>query len=74
MEAPLAVSQEFTEVGDADFSPIILVSAPGAVGKSTLARQIAFETNSIYVDLAEADVVGGNTLSGGIRRSGLSES
>lgn len=74
VEAPLAVSQEFTEVGDADFSPIILVSAPGAVGKSTLARQIAFETNSIYVDLAEADVVGGNTLSGGIRRSGLSES
>ena len=54
-------------------SSIILVSAPGAVGKSTLARQIAFATRSLYVDLATADPVGANTLSGGLAKSGLYE-
>ena len=49
----------------------MLVSAPGAVGKSTLARQIAFRTGSIYIDLAKSEPVGGNTLSGGLARSGL---
>jgi hypothetical protein len=70
-EAPLALSVELSSDADPIGSPILLVSAPGAVGKSTLARQIAFETGAVYVDLAEADPVGGNTLSGGLVRSGL---
>lgn len=57
--------------GDPGNANIIFVSAPGAVGKSTLAKQIAHETGAIYVDLAEADPVGGNSISGGIFRSGL---
>ena len=69
-EAPLTLSTgEFGEDVDPMRSPILLVSAPGAVGKSTLARQIAFTTGSVYVDLAKADPVGGNTLTGGLARS-----
>lgn len=71
-EAPLTLStEEFGSDADPMQSPIILVSAPGAVGKSTLARQIAFITGSVYIDLATADPVGGNFLSGGLARSGL---
>lgn len=71
-EAPLTLSVK--EFGDADVmkSPVLLVSAPGAVGKTALARQIAFSTGSVYVDLSEADPVGGNTLSGGLLRGKLS--
>ena len=49
------------------------MSAPGAVGKSTLARQIAFRTGSIYLDLAAAGPVGDNTLSGGLFQSRLAQ-
>ena len=71
MEAPLATNTELSEAGDENTSSIILISAPGAVGKSTLARQIAFTTGAVYIDLAKADPVGGNTLSGGLVKSGL---
>src|SRR6202790_4394629 len=43
-EAPLTHSREFGDQSDPDCTPILPVSAPGAVGKSTLARQIAFST------------------------------
>ena len=70
VEAPLSQSNEF---GGADpkVSEIILVSAPGAVGKSTLAKQIAASTGAVYIDLAAADPVGGNFLSGGLAKAGL---
>jgi hypothetical protein len=70
-EAPLTVDEELSNRGDEDKSDILLVSAPGAVGKSTLARQIALETGAVYVDLANTDPVGGNTLSGGLAKSKL---
>ncbi len=70
-EAPLSLNLDLSEEVDPLTCPIILVSAPGAVGKSTLARQIAFLTGSVYIDLAKADPVGGNTISGGLARSGL---
>ena len=71
-EAPLTLStEEFDSESDPWATSIILVSAPGAVGKTTLARQIAFRTGSVYVDLAKAEVVGANTLSGGLARSQL---
>jgi hypothetical protein len=69
-EAPLTLSEELN-TGDPKTSPILLISAPGAVGKSTLARQIAFVTGAVYMDLGQADPVGGNTISGGLIRSGL---
>lgn len=72
-EAPLGLSNELNSEVDPFKSPILLVSAPGAVGKSTLARQIAFETGAVYVDLARAEPVGSNTLVGGLVKSGLYE-
>ena len=70
-EAPLVLNEEYSKGVDPADCSILLVSAPGAVGKSTLARQIAFRTGSVYIDLANAEPVGGNTLSGGLARSGL---
>ena len=70
-EAPLTHStKEFGDEVDPKTCSILLVSAPGAVGKSTLAKQIALKTGSIYVDLAAAEPVGGNFLTGGLARSG----
>ena len=71
MEAPLTLSTELSADSDPERSSILLVSAPGAVGKSTLARQIAYATGAVYLNLATAEPVGGNTLSGGIVKSGL---
>ena len=72
-EAPLTLStDEFDSDADPTASEIILVSAPGAVGKSTLAEQIAHITGSVYIDLGTAAPVGDNSLSGGLFRSGLS--
>ena len=71
VEAPLSKSTVYGDGGDPETSPLILVSAAGAVGKSTLARQVASATGAVYVDLAKADPVGGNTLSGGLVKSRL---
>ncbi len=75
-EAPLSQSSELDFGGDPNPNtvPIVIVSAPGAVGKTTLARQIAFVTGAVYVDLAASDPVGGNTISGGLVKSGLYQS
>ncbi|MGA8498552.1 MAG: hypothetical protein WB764_23920, partial [Xanthobacteraceae bacterium] len=51
---------------------IWLVAAPGAVGKSTLAREISARTGAVYLDLAVADTVAGYYLSGGLDRNRLS--
>ena len=70
LEAPLTLDGQF---GDADptTSNVLLISAPGAVGKSTLARQIAFETGAMMVDLAAARPVGANTVVGGLAMTSL---
>ena len=68
-EAPLTLDAKMDAVSDPENAQILFVSAPGAVGKTTLAKQIAYKTRSIYVDLATAEPVGGNTLSGGLYRS-----
>lgn len=71
VEAPLNLSQDLEFSGASEDKQIILVSAPGAVGKTTLAQRIAHTTDSVYINLAESDPVGGNTLAGGLVRSGL---
>ncbi len=70
LEAPLSPASGFGEANPFD-SSVILVSAPGAVGKSTLARQIAFETGAMLLDLGIAEPVGGNTIVGGLAKMGL---
>lgn len=69
VEAELLPREEHTSTG----APIWLVSAPGAVGKSTLAKQIAAETGSIYLDLSQAATVAGNYLTGGLVNNGIFE-
>ena len=72
-EAPLTLSVEVGLQDNPTQSSLLLVSAPGAVGKTTLAKQIAYSTQSVYIDLSEAAPVGANTLIGGIANSGLYE-
>ena len=71
VEAPLTLSEELSAASDPEHCPILLVSAPGAVGKTTLARQIAHVTGAAYIDLAKAEPVGANTLTGGLVNSEL---
>lgn len=70
-EAPLTLSGEVGVEDNPMESSLILVSAPGAVGKTTLAKQIAYSTGSVYIDLSDAEPVGANTLIGGIANSRL---
>ena len=54
-----------TEGGDSS-RPVqaIIISAPGAVGKSTLGQAIASRKNALFWDLAKSGVVGDRTLDG----------
>ena len=52
-------------------APIWLVAAPGAVGKSTLAKQISAQTGAVYLNLAKAKTVGGDYLTGGLVKNKL---
>ena len=63
VEAPLELAADF---GPEMPYPILLVSAPGAVGKSTLAKEIAAQTGAVLIDLAQAEAVGSSTISGGL--------
>src|SRR5690606_21763046 len=51
-----------------------LIAAPGAVGKSTLAKEVCALTGAVYLDLAEASTVAGNYLAGGLFYTGLLDS
>ena len=67
VEAALSLRADFSDISQS----IWLVAAPGAVGKSTLAREICSATNAVYLDLATAATVAGNYLVGGLVKTGL---
>jgi hypothetical protein len=52
-------------------APIWFVAAPGAVGKSTLAKEISAQTGAVFLDLSKADSVAGNYLTGGLHKNGI---
>lgn len=52
--------------GDPATARVIVISAPGAVGKSTLARAISVASNAVLVDLAHTELLGGNFFVGGV--------
>lgn len=52
--------------GDPATSKAIVIAAPGAVGKSVFARTLCAQTNSVLVDLARTELLGGNFFVGGI--------
>ena len=49
---------------DGGHPQVVIVSAPGAVGKSTLGQAIAFKRNALIWDLAKGDEVGVGSLDG----------
>jgi hypothetical protein len=61
MEPTLKVLQ-----GDPTTARVIVVAAPGAVGKSTLARAISVRSSAVLVDLATTEPLGGNFFVGGV--------
>ncbi|WGD29866.1 hypothetical protein AncyloWKF20_19265 [Ancylobacter sp. WKF20] len=52
--------------GDPTTARILIIAAPGAVGKSTYARSIGARANAVLVDLAQTEPLGGNFFVGGI--------
>lgn len=67
VEAALSLRANFSDLSQS----VWLIAAPGAVGKSTLAREICAATNAVYLDLAKATTVAGNYLVGGLVNAGL---
>ncbi|WP_265288561.1 hypothetical protein [Verminephrobacter eiseniae] len=67
VEAALSLRADFNDLTQS----VWLVAAPGAVGKSTLAKEICAATNAVYLDLAAATTVAGNYLVGGLVKAGL---
>ena len=52
--------------GDPTTARVIVVAAPGAIGKSTLARAISIKSSAVLVDLATTEPMGGNFFVGGV--------
>lgn len=67
VEANLSLRKDFSDLSQS----IWLIAAPGAVGKSTLAREICASSGAIYLDLANATTVAGNYLIGGLVHNNL---
>jgi hypothetical protein len=67
VEASLSLREDFNDLSQS----VWMVAAPGAVGKSTLAREICAATKAVYLDLATAATVAGNYLVGGLVNAGL---
>lgn len=67
VEASLSLRKDFNDLSQS----VWMIAAPGAVGKSTLAREICAATKAVYLDLATAATVAGNYLVGGLVNAGL---
>jgi hypothetical protein len=52
--------------GDPEVARLLIIAAPGAVGKSSYGRALAAATNSLIVDLAKTSPLGGNFFTGGL--------
>jgi hypothetical protein len=62
VQANLSLREGFNDLTQ----KVWLVGAPGAVGKSTLAREICASTGAVYLDLADSATVAGNYIVGGL--------
>lgn len=59
-----SIISHFGEDHSFDQARIILVSAVGATGKTTLAKELSFQLKCPIVDLGCSEVMGGNSLTG----------
>lgn len=66
----LSVREEGTNLGQAK---VLIISAPGAVGKSTLAREIGFRKSALLWDLSTANEVGASSLEGMLSKTFAAE-
>jgi hypothetical protein len=65
--APGFVEPTLTLVeGDPAAARLLIIAAPGAVGKSSYAKALAAATNSVIVDLGRTSPLGGNFFKGGL--------
>ena len=55
--------------GDPETAKLLIIAAPGAVGKSSYASALAATTNMSFVDLAKTSPLGGNFFSGGLSKA-----
>lgn len=55
--------------GDPEAAKLLIIAAPGAVGKSSYASALAATTNMSLVDLAKTSPLGGNFFSGGLPKA-----
>lgn len=55
--------------GEPETARLLIIAAPGAVGKSTYAGALAAATNSVMVDLSKTDPLGGNFFIGGLSKA-----
>ncbi|RVU77387.1 hypothetical protein [Pantoea dispersa] len=69
VSARLTLNEDFK--GDVSGSNIILISAPGAVGKSMMARELCNATGAIYLDLSVASTIAGNYVIGGLANKNI---
>lgn len=68
------VEPRLTQTTDSARNPKVwLFSAPGAVGKSTYAKELAAAAGAVYIDLSKTGAIGANFLTGGLPKAGLCE-
>ena len=73
-EAPLSPMKiDGLDATDPDKAKVFLISSPGAVGKTTLARELAAKTGAILIDLSKTEPMSGNSLTGGLDKMELLE-
>ncbi len=73
VEAPLVLAPKDYPKVEPENARVILVAASGAVGKTTLAREVATRTGAILIDLAKTGTVGENFLLGGLAHAKLTD-
>ncbi len=54
------------KIGDPNTAQIIIIAAPGAVGKSAYARELCKDQGRVLVDLAQTEPLGGHFFVGGL--------
>lgn len=59
-----SIVSHFGEEHPAEGARIVLISAVGATGKSTLAKELSYQLHCPIIDLGKAEVMGGNSLTG----------
>lgn len=55
--------------GNPDTAQIIIIAAPGAVGKSSYAKELCRDGGKIFVDLAQTEPLGGHFFVGGLHNA-----